>query len=82
MQSGTSKPTWEAISITFFIEIFKWYFFFKIFKTDAASLEPPPKPDPCGIFFSTIILKKIFLRKPFALRIFNNLVMVLFFLFI
>ena len=70
----TSDPTYSAIfdiCLVFNFIIFSY----KILKILAAFIEPPPKPDFCGIFLVTFI--KYFDELIFLSKSFNNFEIVL-----
>jgi hypothetical protein len=46
------------------------------------SADPPPNPEPCGIFFTIVILNLCLLNFGYFFKIFNNFNTVLFLLFI
>ena len=52
------------------------------FNKFAAFDDPPPKPDPCGMFFCILILKYCFLKKYLFLKKYKTLVIVFDFLLI
>ena len=58
------------------------YIYIKKFNRQAALDDPPPKPDPCGMFFFTLILNACFAKNFFFLSKYNTFVIVFDFLLI